>query len=506
MNASDPRISATALRDLVVCERQLHNDLHGDHAARDPGSAFVALLRQRGIAHEAEVLAGLSGQVVDLRATPLESRAAATVQAMASGADWILGGRLETDRTVGMPDLLHREAGACLAGDVKAGGALEADGRRPLLEYAVQVGCYAAALGELGIGDPTRAFVIDGSGDVVWYDLQAQWEHGGRSITTIVSDLVSRAEGIRDGTAEARGALSANCKMCQWKSVCTAELEAAGDLTLVAALGRSLRDAIEPVAPDVGALAALNLALVARPGGRTSIPGVGLGRLARFRERARLLVTPGAQPYAMRDLGLARAPREFHLDIESVPDRAGTHVYLHGVLERTLDGAPDVFHAFLVEDGVTERDAFAGAMTLLASDPAAPVYYYSRYERTCYRELWRRYPDVCGEAEIEALFDPARSVDLLSEVVMPSTEWPLRDLSIKTLARHLGFSWRDAQAGGAASIEWYVRWRETGDPALRARILDYNDDDVRASAVLLDGLIALPVRDCAPWPARDAAA
>ncbi|MEB3067502.1 hypothetical protein, partial [Parvimonas micra] len=83
---------------------------------------------------------------------------------------------------------------------------------------------------------------------------------------------------------------------------------------------------------------------------------------------------------------------------------------------RTLDGAPDRFHAFLDEDaaagGEGERLAFAGAMALLASDPAAPVYYYSRYERTCYRELQRRYPDVCSESDVELLFDPARAVDL----------------------------------------------------------------------------------------------
>lgn len=30
-----------------------------------------------------------------------------------------------------------------------------------------------------------------------------------------------------------------------------------------------------------------------------------------------------------------------------------------------------------------------------------------------------------------------------------ATEWPTRDYSIKTLARHLGFAWRDAHPSGA---------------------------------------------------------
>ena len=40
----------------------------------------------------------------------------------------------------------------------------------------------------------------------------------------------------------------------------------------------------------------------------------------------------------------------------------------------------------------------------------------------------------------------------------------------------------------AASIEWFHRWVETGDKDIRQRILDYNEDDCRATRVLLDGI------------------
>jgi uncharacterized protein YprB with RNaseH-like and TPR domain len=71
------------------------------------------------------------------------------------------------------------------------------------------------------------------------------------------------------------------------------------------------------------------------------------------------------------------------------------------------------------------------------------------------------------------------------------TEWSTRDYSIKTLAKYLGFEWRDAHPSGAASIELYDRWAETGDPAIKQRILDYNEDHCRATRVLLDGIGAL---------------
>jgi len=95
---------------------------------------------------------------------------------------------------------------------------------------------------------------------------------------------------------------------------------------------------------------------------------------------------------------------------------------------------------------------------------------------------------------IEDLFDPAYAVDLYHHVVRPKTEWPTRDFSIKTLASFLGFSWRDPNPSGAASIEWYHRWTESGDPEIRQRILDYNEDDCVATRVLLDGIRKLSVQ------------
>jgi predicted RecB family nuclease len=59
------------------------------------------------------------------------------------------------------------------------------------------------------------------------------------------------------------------------------------------------------------------------------------------------------------------------------------------------------------------------------------------------------------------------------------------------LAKHLGFKWRDPHPSGAASIEWFDRWVITRDAAARQRILDYNEDDCRATRVLLDGIRAL---------------
>ena len=122
------------------------------------------------------------------------------------------------------------------------------------------------------------------------------------------------------------------------------------------------------------------------------------------------------------------------------------------------------------------------------------VYFYTKYERTEWKKLARKYPSVASEEDVEALFDEPMTIDLYYDVVVPKTVWPTRDHSIKTLAAYCGFEWRDDSPSGAESIEWYHRWGDAGDESIKQRILEYNEDDCRAMRVLVDA-----VRTMAEW-------
>lgn len=481
------------LRDLVVCERRPWLDVHGDAGARAPVAPFVELLWSGGMAHEETVLAALTGTVADLRRVPLRDRAAATVAAMAGDADHVIGAELRHGDLLGRPDVLSRQGGVWFAGDVKAGTPFMPDGTRPKMEYCGQVWLYAHMLGELGLGDPTRAFIIGADGEVAWYDFDAPARGG--TLGERCAALLDRARAIVHHREDTRSASGALCGLCHWRDVCTAELEAADDLSLLAGMGRSLRTLVEPLAANRRELAALDVGRLRAERGDRAVPGLGMDRLERFRERALLAVTPGAVAYAREPLDLPPYRREWHLDIEADPTR-GPFVYLHGVWERV--GAPGAwterFVPFFADGEDGEREAFASAWAFLNSDPAAAVYYYSAYEKTSYRMLQRRYPDVCTGEEIDAFFTSPRVVDLYGAVVAPLTEWPLGSYGLKAIAKAQGFKWNAADAGGASSIAWYDEWRRTGDPAVLDRIIDYNRSDVIASAVVLDALRALPVR------------
>lgn len=48
-------------------------------------------------------------------------------------------------------------------------------------------------------------------------------------------------------------------------------------------------------------------------------------------------------------------------------------------------------------------------------------------------------------------------------------------------------AWRDINPSGAAFIQWFNEYRQERDPEKLKRILDYNEDDCQAMAVLTEG-------------------
>jgi predicted RecB family nuclease len=493
-------ITAAHLYDHIACPHRVWLDQYADPQERDAISPFVQLLWERGTAYEASVIAGLpDGTYLSLKEMSPDQREAATLQAMHDRVEIIYGGRISSTDLLGEPDLLLRQTNGYLAADIKSGRGEEGDpdeedGKlKP--HYAVQVALYSDILNRLGFGVGRQAEVWDVTGRRVIYDLDRP-RHTKTSETwwDLYIETAEKVRSVLDSSATTKGALASACKLCHWYTRCRSELTAAGDLTLIPYLGRALRDGME------GHLACLSDFAAADPetfidGKKTVIPKLGVDRLRLFHERAVLLTDPSATPYLRNDVDLPRAELEIFFDIEADP--MNDIVYLHGFVERRgRTGVGEAFTYFFADGNAeeAERQSFAEAIAWLMERPDASVYYYSKYERTMYRKLCEKHVGVCTAAEIEQLFQPPRAVDLYYDVVFRATEWPTNDHSIKTLAKYLGFAWRDSDPSGAASIEWYQRWIESRDPAIRQRILDYNEDDCRATAVLLDGIRSLELR------------
>ena len=493
------KLTASHVFDHVQCPHRVTLDAHGDTSRREPPNAFVELLWSGSEAHKAGMAAklGVSAHLAELGQDERESETRALI---AQSVPLIFMGRLTAGDRVAEPDLLELHDGGYRACDMKAGSGFDEDGKIKK-SYAVRLAHSTSVLDELGLSDGSgQASIYDSDGQRVSYDLTAA--QGVRLKETWMEayeGTIERVRRIVNGTSHTLPAMSANCKLCVWKTACKEAVIQADDLSLIAELGRAKRDAMFSLVPTVAALASADLSKFAL-NKKTVFPGIGQETLKKFKERAILLATPGAMPYLKAPVDLPVALREVHFDLETDPTRKG-YVYLHGFVE-CLHGQPKSgrFVPCITPTISAEAEelAFRNAWGYLHERLAdSIIYYYSSFERVSYLALAQRYPSVCSVDEVKALFSHPHVIDLYTDVIKTSTEWPTYDLSIKTLAKFLGFEWRDSDPSGASSIQWFNDWVETGDPAILQRILDYNADDCTACAYVVEGVRQLRMRAAA---------
>jgi len=497
----DNPLTASMLYSYLSCPHRVWLDEFGDYAARDPVSPFVQLLWERGTAHEKDVIATLGQPFLDLSTLSGDEKESATRAAIARRETLIYNGRLSIDELLGEPDLLRWEGSGYAAIDIKSGAGEEGgdeeereDGK-PKKTYGVQIALYTDILIRLEVSAGRYGYIWDVHAMEKRYSLDEPLGPRSPSIWEIYLEARASVTRTLKGAGATRPASASVCKQCVWRSFCLKELRDCQDLTLLPELGRAKRDALIGQFPTLDDLALANVERFIH-GNKTDFPKIGPPTLRKLRIRAELAVANKPVPFLTRPVTWPTVDTELFFDIETDPMR--DLCYLHGFVIREggwTEG--ERFEGIYAEDlsPAAEKAAFVTAITIFRAYPAALVVHYSKYERTEYRKLQRKYPDVATAEEIEDLFAPPRALDLYTDVVRPGSEWPTLDFSIKSIAKVCGFAWRDADPSGAASIEWFDQWAKTGNPALRHRLLEYNEDDCRAMRVVLDRIKMIEVRE-----------
>lgn len=179
---------------------------------------------------------------------------------------------------------------------------------------------------------------------------------------------------------------------------------------------------------------------------------------------------------------------EIDLDIETSPDG---RVYLWGFgVSDNRDGSRRFVHVSRFADlsaaaEVSLARAALGWLQETVTAVPTRVYHYSEYELTKITELAER----SGDPLLSWAAGYAREhfVDLLP--VVQAHFFGVRGLGLKQVATAgAGFRWRDEDPGGLNSQRWFLDAVHGETAALRAaartRVLEYNEDDVDATAAV----------------------
>lgn len=472
-----PVVTPSLFYQHATCPHWIWYDRFGDPSKKGEMPALAQKLLDQGVVHEEEYVRGMSLSKV----TSADPAAAAeeTLRLMAAGAPVIYQGLIEAEFDGvlwrGRPDLLERRPGASRFGDFSYVPVDIKSSHSIHKEQELQLTFYARILHAVQGTRPRETAIVNV--DKVRMVFVPAARHRVKTLA-LVRDIVAVMGGEKPPLR-----LASKCKHSPWFAECVRAAEERNDVALVYNLDARSLPALRASGVDTVADAA-----AMRVESLPKIPFCSRDELARVKMQAQSLQT--CELRWLKRPSPPDAPLRIYFDIEGDP--LMDVQYLFGFW---IDPSSSVGHAssdssgqapyykyFLAERPEDEARMWREFVDWTATLPEGgfKVYHYADYERAQTLRLAREH----GSSPAFERF-AAQYVDLL-DVVRESVIFPLYFYSIKDIARSkfLNYQWRHKKAGGAQSIFWYEEWLETGDRAVLQDIIDYNEDDVVATAHL----------------------
>lgn len=440
----------------LKCPNWVYFDAHASEAR--PHDVLMSKLQDDGLISEKErELLGGRQDLVEVTAEDPDEAFRQTLAFMREGRQTVYHGVLIDKHWVGHPDLLEKVEGRSRLGDYYY---VAADMKRSRFlrdDHKFQ-GCFYAELLERIQGvKPVQGYVVTPDRNVLPYlieEFEAEYE---LTLTEI--------EKIIAGQRPAHFVTS-GCKQSPWQQECRSESEACDDLSLLNRVWREEVRALE----EAGVLTIGALALKSVSELEQLCPGVSSSRLEIMRDQA-IAITQNRH-IIRRNVELPEADVELFFDIESDPLR--DFDYLFGVLKVTSAG--EEYVSFMASSPEKEGEMWREFVHFIERHIDAPMYHYGGFEEEVVRRFSAKYG--IGEIAREAL--ERNMIDILA-VIRPSVIFPLSFYSLKDIGEYIGVDWRSDDASGANSVLWFEEWLKKKTPKLLQKILEYNEDDVRAT-------------------------
>ncbi len=450
------------------CPHWIWYDIYGDKTKKGMIPPLIEMINQSGIRHERQMIASRKFEEIKPELMQdLDEAFSATLDLMKQGKN-IYHGVLMEGHWVGIPDLLEARPGKSNLGDfhyvvydVKNSSELKD-------EYKFQLVFYSLILERLQGVLPEKAFIINSQGEERSFDVK-------EFIDTfhIARDSIEK---ILDGEKPAPF-LKSGCKHSPWYSLCIEETEGCNDISLIYRLSQNDQRRFY----DIGIRTVQDLAKADLDAIRPSFEDWTFDKLLRMYNQAQVLVKN--EPMILKKNQFPEVEHEIYFDIESDPTRDID--YLLGILvkKKGKDQKEATYSYFLANGKEDEDRMWQEFLKYLEGLSDFAIYHYSYYEKEVFKRLGNAYGI---SRELDEKFKQ-NSIDLHQSVIS-SVILPLYFYSLKDIARYLGFAWRASDAGGAESVVWYNDYLETKDNKILKKILDYNEDDVRATLFVKEWL------------------
>lgn len=421
----------------------------------------MKMIMEEGVKHEKRVIADY--HFTQVREVDPEEAFQHTVELMRAGKN-IYQGTLIDGRWVGRPDFLLRCEGKSKFGnylyvpyDIKSS-------REIKTVQKFQLTFYALLLEKIQGVRSQKGHIINIEKKVIEFDIDDFLEEFHLTLANIEKILAGE---------KPPPFLAGDCKKSPWGKKCVEEAVSCNDISLVYRLKRrEWEKLLDAGVKTITLMADMDVDEII-----DRVPDIRPGRIETIRTQAVALVSQ--KPIILETAEFPEADEEIYFDIEGDP-LLGIE-YLYGCL--IVKNGKTHYRKFLASNPKDEGKAWKEFVTFIGKRKKAVVYHYGTYERTVIQRMCARFPEtaMAGDALLLQMMD-------LLRITSRGVAFPVHFYGLKDIAKYLGFTWRHPESSGANSIAWYQDWLKLKDRKILQRIVDYNEDDVRATKHLKDWL------------------
>ncbi len=438
---------------------------YGDKNLQVSPSDFLKRLWKFGRAYESNVVDFFKYEKPKYKIGDYEKGLEETLKLMKAGVETIYQGVLKNDDVRGIPDFLIKAPGYSLFGDyyyyaVDVKGATTSKER-----YLFQLATYSYLLGEIQGFTPLY-------GGLLLLEMDLQIRHFYGLMKKVIDGINESKKVLSDSENMPDLFIDSNCQTCQWYNFCLPEANEKEHLSLVYGVNKKIKGKLE----EIGIKNYSDLATC------TEEDFLNIEELSGDKGKSVIIQSKCLKEkngYLKSSPEIKKEEKEIFIDFESdmVLNEKGTELsridYLIGLL-KCSDGKEE-YISLLLED--SEEQLENDFTKFLTEHKDYTFYHYGHYEKSIFEEKWKDLPKV--------------HLVNIEKIVRDSVILPVSSYSLKSIAKALGFKWRNKDANAMQSMCWYSNYIETKDRKFLDLSIEYNHDDCLALLWLRNWLLTL---------------
>jgi len=431
--------------------------------AKDPENPYMRLLFDRGHDHEKNIVEKNYKDATVIAAKSFETGFKIFLEDGKKGAKYFVHAPLFylSEDIYGITDVLEKDdSHSSVFGDHHYVVKEIKSAKHIKHEYIMQGAFYNYMLGKIQGYIPKKFFLINRDGEESDYEFEKYED-----------ELKLALTGIRE--IQKGKIVTPTAKSCRWpwESYCNSKAKDAGDVSILPSVGPAVKKKLN----DAGIFTIHEL--LEKP----VVIDIPEGTFEKIKTFAKAWVTK--TPVVLQKPKFEKSDVDLFVDFEGTDDMQTEEGivkvnYLIGLLVSEKERVH--FRPFVAENLNDEGRMFHDFLAYMKQYPDAPIYHYGPYEKTHFAALGQKY-----KVNMKPIVD--RMVDVLS-VLKKSVAMPVMSNSLKEVGKMLGYNWR-GMASAQESIVLYFQFLESKEREILQRIIDYNEDDVRATKVVKDYLV-----------------